>query len=196
MIAWAHTHSAGSRSNLVPSSRVPCPTPTLWASKRQTWIVLPLMGTAGAMFCFVRRYPPPPPNPPHWECLVGLQWFFFWRDVETCRAVPTCLPWCPAVAVASSTAPCTNPLQQCRTCTPPAGGASLEGEGGFGGNTRAAAERSQGNMKGVGGWLLAVANAVGLALGYGNAFWAESGPESWGGGGHPLFLKRFPARRC
>ena len=40
-------------------------------------------------------------------------------------------------------------------------------------------------MKGVGGWLLAVANAVGLALGYGNAFWAESGPESWGGGGPP-----------
>ena len=75
-------------------------------------------------------------------------------------------------------------------------GASLEGEGGFGGNTRAAAERSQGNVKGVGGWLLAVANAVGLALGYGNAFWAESGPESWGGGGHPplpqAILCRWP----
>ena len=59
----------------------------------------------------------------------------------------------------------------------------MEGEGGLGGNSRLAAEQLQGTVN-VGGWVggyRRLEMRLGLALGYGNAFGTQSGPESVGG---------------
>ena len=50
-------------------------------------------------------------------------------------------------------------------------------KGGFRGDSTAAAERLQGTAE-VGGGYWRLEMRLGLALGYGNAFWVESGPES------------------
>ena len=67
----------------------------------------------------------------------------------------------------------------------PALGALLAGERGDRGSSRAVAERSQGMRKRLGGGYWRLEMQLGLALGYGDAFGVESGPECWGGRGVP-----------
>ena len=71
---------------------------------------------------------------------------------------------------------------------PPPPRGLLEVEGGYGGNSRALAERFWGMRKRLGGGYWRLGMPLGLMLGYGNPFRAECGLEySWGGGAPPPF---------
>ena len=70
----------------------------------------------------------------------------------------------------------------------------LEGEGGYGGISRAAAERLLGTVKAV-GRLLAVENAVGAGIGEWECLWGTVRAGVLGGRRLPGDFKRFPGDR-